>query len=506
MRPGRYILIYPPTAKPGEPPAGIARLAGALKARGIPYSVVDANLEGLRHLLHSPAQGSDPWTRRAARNIAPHLKTLSATRETPHFDRYRRAVSDLNRILQMAARPAGIQLGLANYQDPHLSPLRSRDLLAAARSPEKSPFFGYFSQRLAGLLQSETDAIVGFSLNYLSQALTTFAMAGYIRRISPETRLVLGGGLTTSWMRTPQWHNRFGALFDELVAGPGEAALLDMLGLPGDCRHVTPAYDDFTLSAYLSPGTILPYSAASGCYWNRCSFCPERAEKNPYRPVSPKAVIRDLRRLSDRIRPALIHLLDNTVSPRLMQAIAENPPGPPWYGFARFTDHLADADFCRQLKQSGCRMLQLGLESGDQGVLDSLNKGIDLDLAATALKALKKCGITTYVYLLFGTAAETRREAQKTLAFTSQHSHLIGFLNLAIFNLPAYGPDVAQLETEAFYDGDLSLYRSFNHPAGWHRQNVRRFLDRQFTRHPDIAPILRRDPPIFTSNHAPFFC
>jgi hypothetical protein len=34
---------------------------------------------------------------------------------------------------------------------------------------------------------------------------------------------------------------------------------------------------------------------------------------------------------------------------------------------------------------------------------------------------------------------------------------------------------------------------------------VRRFLDREWKRHPLIAPILRRDPPIFTSNHAPFF-
>ncbi len=34
---------------------------------------------------------------------------------------------------------------------------------------------------------------------------------------------------------------------------------------------------------------------------------------------------------------------------------------------------------------------------------------------------------------------------------------------------------------------------------------VRQFLDKEFKRHPAIAPILRRDPPIFTSNPAPFF-
>ena len=150
-------------------------------------------------------------------------------------------------------------------------------------------------------------------------------------------------------------------------------------------------------------------------------------------------------------------------------------------------------------------MLKLGLESGDQKVLNSMDKGIDLNMAARALTTLTNAGIATYVYLLFGTVAETRVEAERTLHFTASHSDSIGFLNLAIFNLPAYGPELEQLDTSNFYDGDLSLYRRFEHPGGWHRQQVRDFLDREFRRHPAIAPILRRDPPIFTSNHAPFF-
>jgi hypothetical protein len=30
-------------------------------------------------------------------------------------------------------------------------------------------------------------------------------------------------------------------------------------------------------------------------------------------------------------------------------------------------------------------------------------------------------------------------------------------------------------------------------------------MDKEFRKHPAIAPILRREPPLFTSNHAPFF-
>ena len=76
-----------------------------------------------------------------------------------------------------------------------------------------------------------TSNIVGFSLNYLSQALTTFAMIGHIRKEFPGVKIILGGGLVSSWMKGPGWKNPFSGLVDHLVAGPGEMPLLDILGV-----------------------------------------------------------------------------------------------------------------------------------------------------------------------------------------------------------------------------------------------------------------------------------
>jgi len=215
--------------------------------------------------------------------------------------------------------------------------------------------------------------------------------------------------------------------------------------------------------------------------------------------------MRDLRTLVERRKPVLVHFLDNAMSPALLKVLSENPPGAPWYGFARITKDLKDQEFCEALKHSGCRMLKLGLESGDQAVLDSLCKGIDLEIASPVLKALNKAGIATYVYLLFGTPAENLQAAERTLEFTVKHSENIHFLNIAIFNMPAHGADADRFETRDFYEGDLYLYREFVHPLGWDRSVVRQFLDKRFRRHPAVAAILRRDPPFFTSNHAPFF-
>jgi radical SAM superfamily enzyme YgiQ (UPF0313 family) len=522
------LLISPPVGKPCEPPAGIAKLAGALSAHGISSCLLDANLEGLLYLLEQPQTASDTWTRRAVRNIS---KNIAAIRDPQTYlfpDRYGRAVRDVNRVLSVSANESGAIVGLADYQHLHLSPLSIDDLINAAAHSEQNPFYNYFSKRLHEILDKRSSTrrceeregnydardkgnqrsrrFIGFSLNYLSQALSAFAMIGYIRREFPGRKIVLGGGLVSTWVKRPGWKNPFGDLIDYLVAGPGEYPLLNLLGVQSAKQnHYAPDYKSLPIHDCLAPGFILPYSGSSGCYWNKCSFCPETAEDNPYVPVPAKQAISDLNALIVKHKPVLLHLLDNSVSPPMMRALAENPVGVPWYGFARISQELADSDFCMQLKRSGCVMLKLGLESGDQGVLDAMQKGVDLKTASQVMKSLKKAGIATYLYLLFGTPAETVMEARKTLDFVLQHADAIAFLNLAIFNMPVCGKEAGEYETEQFYEGDLSLYTGFRHPRGWDRKAVRQFLENEFKRHPAVSLILKRDPPVFTSNHAAFF-
>ncbi len=514
------ILVHPPVVKPCEPPAGIARLHPFLQRQGIKSEIWDANLEGLLSLLKlqkdflsSSANASlDPWTRRACRNLSLNLDRIRDRAVYRDFARYKRTVEDLNRLLDRApVSSSDVRLSLANCQHVRLSPVRSQDLLQAAEKPEENPFYSFFKIRMPEILEEAASPWIGFSLNFLSQALNTFAMIGFLKKNFSGAKVILGGGLVTSWMRRrPKGSNPFGGLVDLLVAGPGEDSLLSLSEMKGELSGVyrakcTPDYGSFPLDQYMAPGTILPYSSASGCYWNRCSFCPEKAEGNPYIPIPPEEVIHDLHLLTEKTKPVLIHFLDNALPPILMERIAKNPPGVPWYGFARITSHLGDAGFCRALKESGCVMLQLGIESGDQRVLDRLQKGIQLETAAGALRNLAKVGIAPYVYLLFGTPAETETSARETLDFTVKHSEHIGFLNLAIFNLPVHSAEASELATRKFHEGDLSLYADFSHPQGWNRSLVRQFLDKEFKRHPAISSILRRDPPFFTSNHAPFF-
>lgn len=502
------VLVNPPVTKPCEPPAGIARLAGALRGAGCKFRVIDMNLEGMLAILGLPATAKDVWTARAARNLQQNLAALKDTKTYSNFDRYKRCVNDANRLLSIGAG-GSVRLSLSDYEDSRRSPIASPDLLDAAANPGDNPFFSYFSSRLRGAFREGGARFAGFSLTYLSQALTTFAMIGFVRREFPDVRIILGGGLVTSWMSSRGWQDPFGGLIDHLVRGPGEDFLIGLLGgrreeLNGTTRPSC-AYDVFPVDDYLSPGMIMPFVTSTGCYYGKCSFCPERAEGNAYRQLAPSKAAEELNHLVEQTRPALVHIVDNAISPAMLGALAKKPPGAPWYGFARVTGELADQGFCDDLKRSGCVMLKLGVESGDQRVLDGMQKGIGLETVSGVLRALARSGIGTYVYLLFGTPWEDERSARKTLDLVADHRDLIGFLNLAVFNLPRNSPDAAGLEVRSFYGGDLSFYTGFVHPAGWDRKKVRRFIDREFTRHPSVRAIIKRQPPFFTSNHAPLF-
>lgn len=497
------LLIFPPLAKACEPPAGITRLAGFLRGNNHECNIWDANLEGQLYLLAKQQTPVDTWSKRAWKNIQRNLKALQSHALYDNTDRYQRAVRDINRVLAQSCLGTDVTINLADYQDEKLSPHNSHDLLLAAREYKNNIFFPFFKQHLPPLLARQDDQWIGISINYLSQALPAFALAGFIREKYPRFTTIAGGGLITSWLRSPEWINPFTELFTHLIAGPGESPLLELLGSQSTHNHQAPDFNDLALDKYLSPGLLLPYSASTGCYWNRCSFCPEKAENNPYVKLSSDQVMKDLHELTQTYHPVTIHLLDNAVAPSLMKHLIAKPIGTHWYGFARVSQELSDPQFCIDLKKSGCIMLKLGIESGSQTVLDAMDKGINLAMVEKTLLALQHAGIATYVYLLFGTPSETLNKARQTLDFTVRNAAGITFLNLAVFNLPRHSAENDFLELRDFSSGDLGLYSDFQHPLGWNRKKVRNFLATEFKTEPVIRSILQRDPPFFTSNHAP---
>jgi hypothetical protein len=498
----RLILIHPPVTKPGQPPTGIPRLKYVLKKHGISSTSIDANLEGLLYLLD---QTTD-LPKRASAAPAENLEYLRNGTAFTSINRYTKSIREINRILSSAEKAHGWHISLSDIKHPLFSPVRSQDLINQSIHPEINPFYIYYRDQLIPKIAESNPEVIGLSIVYLSQALCAFALAGMLRQSFPDKKIILGGGLISSWMSNPNWDNPFEELGVDCVRGPGENVLLNLFNktMKPDLSGVSD-FSDFPVDQYLSPGFVLPYSTSSGCYWKKCQFCPETHEDQPFRSIPAEQVGKDLLASIHRTNPALIHLIDNAIPPAALRYFADHPFGVPWYGHVRFEKDLEDPDFCCALHTSGCRMLQLGFESGSQHVLDQMNKGLILENATKILKNLTRAGIGTYVYFLFGTPYETLKEARETIETILKHRDFIQWISPAIFNLSRFSPEAEMLKTRMFYKGDLSLYLDFEHPKGWHRKEVRDFFGKEFKTHPEIKKILRRTPPVFTSNHAPFF-
>lgn len=516
------LLVHPPSVRTVSPPLALARLAAFLRARGVETRSLDLAREGIDWLLArggaepDDGNGGSTGVRNARRGDGADrnrsrerrfLESLHEARTYADSSRHARAVLAANRALKRLSSPLGGEAGLADYNETGRSPLRSADLVDAARNWRTSPWAAFYERRVPEALSGFDARTVGVSVGFLSQALPAMALAGYLRETRPDFELVAGGGLVTSWSARPGFDARaaFGGYFDAALPGRGEDALAARLGLGSvDPFGLAPDFSDFSGLRYLAPVKVTPWNLSFGCPWKRCAFCPERAEDSQYAAARADEGMEALRAAVAREGSGLVHIMDNEISPRHLKALAEGGVGAPWYGFARFTPLLAETAFCRKLAASGCAMLQLGLESGDQAVLDAMGKGTELRVIDAALRSLAEAGIKTYVYLLFGTPSEDRDSALRTRDFVSARAKLVDFMNVAIFNMPLGGPEAKVHGDGAFYEGDLSLYTSFRHPSGWNRGEVRRFLASEFGAEPGIAAILERNPPVFTSSHAPF--
>ncbi len=526
------LLIQPPALKPSEPPLALAVLRASLKQQDCAVEVLDGNLAAYLYLLDAErlAQlaGDQPPTRlkRALRHRQQSLSQLRSLSVNKSFARYATAVGYLNQLLGLwCPDSGGERLTLGDYQHNGYSVFNPADLERFGSGRVSTLFRGYFVDQLLPQVVAMAPTIVAISINYLHQVFPAFELAGLLKRQLPELTLLAGGGLVTSWQEPLRRSKIHFSVFDRVVFGPGEAPLADVIkGRAGDDYFLSdpsriafsPDFDFAALSNYLSPEPILPVSSSRGCYWQHCLFCPEAtAPVHSFASAEVHSFPNLLRQLHDRYGARYFHLTDNAIPVHILKSLAAQPValrGLHWFGFVRFEAALEDRQFIRQLAASGCRMLQLGLESGSQQVLDRLQKGIQLATAAKILQNLAAAGIATYVYIMLGTPGETEQDAELTRDFLLRHAEQIDFLNLSIMNLPRssgllddpqqYGISTSKLRDAS---GPLGLYHEFQASGDWDRVAARRFLDKRLLGTEPIRKIVKRTPPIFTSNHAVFF-
>jgi radical SAM superfamily enzyme YgiQ (UPF0313 family) len=76
-----------------------------------------------------------------------------------------------------------------------------------------------------------------------------------------------------------------------------------------------------------------------------------------------------------------------------------------------------DEELVRWMQQAGCQMISFGIESANEDILSSINKGIDCKKVIRAINIVKKSRIKSVGYFTLGLPGETKSTAKATIKF-----------------------------------------------------------------------------------------
>jgi radical SAM superfamily enzyme YgiQ (UPF0313 family) len=87
-----------------------------------------------------------------------------------------------------------------------------------------------------------------------------------------------------------------------------------------------------------------------------------------------------------------------------------------WFGNAR-ADNLVDPQFVRRLRQAGCWMLALGIETESEEMRKDMMKRLDGQKIRTALANMRDAGIRSFAFFIFGYPGETPASLERTTQY-----------------------------------------------------------------------------------------
>ncbi len=532
--PTRLVIVSPPLTKPCEPGLSGAAAAARLRQLGLDASWIDASVGWFTHTL-SPdnlarclarARSEERWRGRleafehATRAVAAPTHPLRRSATYRHRGRYTSAVNELLGALRLASVPwPGVKLRASDLEIDGLHPASSTDLARFAEAP--GPFDPYFFEVLLPRIEAMAPTHVGVSLTFYHQGFAACRLATLLRDRLPGVRRLLAGPLVDCWtaagneLTTPPFR-----LFNRVLALPTQddlATFAAELGAPAEpvSEPLAVDPDEGPWDAYLTPQAILPVAIGRGCYWRRCTFCPDHLHPR-YRPCSHDALADWLHRMARRFpRGCMLHLTDSALPPdhllHLAEVIERDRLPIRWHGFVRLERAFADRDVAHRLARGGATLLQWGLETASPTLLERLDKGVGPEQARAVLRSTAAAGIKNHVYLLFGQPGEVDADREATLDFVTAERASIHDLNNALLNLPRASPmhrDPTRYGISAitpFSDNtDLSLYDDFRCGDSHPRLEARRWMAHRFFKSPAVRDILGGLKNPFKANHSCF--
>lgn len=319
------------------------------------------------------------------------------------------------------------------------------DPAAALRLHDEAP---RFIASLANHIVETFDAdIVGFTTTF-QQTIASLAVAKEIKKLRPNTRIVMGGANCDGEQGEAVQRN-YPSIVDFVLRGEGEDSLPQLLAainsgrgfeaVPGLCwtnghqavsndmnpetvdlsNAVPPSYDEYFallestgLDRFVLPSLVL--ESSRGCWWGQkhhCTFCGLNGTYMKYRAKGQEQFLAEFEYLVQRHQVLDVYVVDNILDMKYFQRFLPELAAKQWNLHIQYEIKSSLRRHQLQaLHDAGAVSLQPGIESLDTRVLKIMDKGVTGAQNIRLLREAENVGLDISWNYLYGFPGETEED------------------------------------------------------------------------------------------------
>lgn len=348
------------------------------------------------------------------------------------------------------------------------------DAIAARHGPVASQlaFYEAFYARVPAVEFADPEVVLfGLTIAMGPQLAPALALAGHLRRLRPDVRIVCGGPVLSllAEQDLALLLESFPAV-DAVVRFDGEDPLLALArqAQSGDWRPAevpnasARARDGAVVHAPLKAGPSLrqlPPAAydpallrdmqapelgivqSRGCYWGECTYCDFvelYGASHAFRARTADAVVDEIEQQKKATGADHFTLITEAIAPgfslRFAKLLVERGLEVRWNSFA-MVDHRFTPDHFDWMARSGCDHLVIGLETMTDRVLHLVRKAATQASNLAFLEGAAAAGIKLYVNLIPDLPSTTHAEAMAALDVLRGVQHCLA--NVTVFPFEA---------------------------------------------------------------------
>jgi len=349
----------------------------------------------------------------------------------------------------------------------------SSEVMDAIQDMQVNVYRDVFEHLVKPSIEAEQPDVIGISIVLQQQMFSSMTFCALIKQHFPRIHVTIGGNTVTR-LRDVLPQSPLFRYFDSAVAYEGETAFVQLVSAVGARRSLAdvpntmykdetgvhasstsysedmaslppPDFDGLPLEKYFLPTKVLPYLATRGCYWGRCEFCDHgEGYTAGYRTKKIQEIIDEIKHLKDKYGAKHFHFTDESYPPalfrKLSRGLIDSKMDIIWTTHMRFEKSLLDSQIWQDARDSGCRYLHFGYESGNERVLKLMDKATTTEIITQHLQMSADAGIWNHCMGFFGFPGETKEEAWDSVQFleaNKQHVHSLGF---GTFDLSKHTP------------------------------------------------------------------